>query len=155
MPNWIFDLDYTLYQQQCSRFNYNELSHCIDMNNKIKKLQGKKILFTNGNLLHTLRCIKLMKLEGIFHKVLCREITGFKPDITSYIKLYHQANISIKEPCIFFEDTIENLIQSKRFNWTTVLIGNYKEDIKQRHPQIDYIFADINLALDFFLDVKK
>jgi FMN phosphatase YigB (HAD superfamily) len=154
MPNWIFDLDYTLYQQNCSRFNYNDLCHCIKLNKNIKKLQGKKILFTNGNLIHTLRCIKIMKLEGIFHKVLCREITGFKPDINAYIKLYHQANINIKEPCIFFEDTIDNLVQSKRFNWTTVLIGDFNEDIKKRYPQIDYIFENINSALDFFLTPK-
>ena len=88
MPNWIFDLDYTLYQQRNNRFNYNRLFHSNELNNKLKMLYGRKILFTNGNLMHTLRCIKIMKLEGIFHKVLCRELTGFKPDINSYINPY-------------------------------------------------------------------
>tara|TARA_B110000261_G_C13034452_1_gene337659 strand:+ start:105 stop:569 length:465 start_codon:yes stop_codon:yes gene_type:complete len=152
MPNWIFDLDYTLYQQNNNRFNYNRLFYSKELNNKLKTLSGRKILFTNGNLMHTLKCIKIMKLERIFHKVLCRELTGFKPDVNSYIKLYHYANVGVNEKCIFFEDTIDNLVEAKRFNWTTVLIGNFHNNIKEKYKEIDYVFENINLALDFFLE---
>ena len=152
MVNWIFDLDNTLYQQPYNKFNYNKLFHSRILNTKLKALQGKKIMFTNGNLFHSLRCIKIMNLEGIFHKVLCRELTGFKPEVNSYIKLYHYANIGIDEPCIFFEDTVENLVEAKRFKWKTVLIGDFNKDILDRYPQIDFLFPNINTALDFFLD---
>ena len=62
-------------------------------------------------IFHTLKCVKIMKLEGLFNKVLCRELTGFKPNVNSYIKLYHYANINIDDTCYFFEDTIENLVE--------------------------------------------
>jgi HAD superfamily hydrolase (TIGR01509 family) len=154
MINWIFDLDHTLYQQEYSRFNYKNLQYSPEINYKLNSLEGKKILFTNGNLYHTLKCIKSMKMERIFHKISCRELTGFKPDINSYIKLYHLTGINLNETCIFFEDTIENLVQSKRFKWVTVLIGNYDDTIKDRYEQIDYVFRNINLALDYFLGIK-
>ena len=152
MINWIFDLDYTLYQQPNSKFSYDKLKYSPTLNMKINGLVGKKILFTNGNLFHTLKCVKIMKLERLFNKVLCRELTGFKPDFNSYIKLYHLANIGINEQCIFFEDTIDNLIEAKRFNWITVLIGDYDNNIKKRYPQIDFIFTNIHFALDYFLE---
>ena len=150
MVNWIFDLDYTLYQQPNVKFSYDKLKYSPALNMKIKGLSGKKILFTNGNLFHTLKCVKIMKLEGLFNKVLCRELTGFKPNVNSYIKLYHYANINIDDTCYFFEDTIENLVEAKRFNWITILIGNYTEDIKIMYPQIDFIFPNIQVALDYF-----
>ena len=151
MPTWIFDLDYTLYQQNGTKFSYNKLYHSKDLNSKINNLNGRKVLFTNGNLYHTLRCIRIMKMEKIFNKILCRELTGFKPDINSYIKLYHLANVPLNEDCIFFEDTIDNLVQAKRFHWTTVLIGDFPEDVKNRYEEIDYLFPTIIHALNYFL----
>lgn len=150
MPTWIFDLDYTLYQQKNHNFSYDRLYYSKDLNRILKNLNGRKILFTNGNLFHTLKCVKIMRLEKIFNKVLCRELTGFKPDINSYIKLYHLANVPLDEECIFFEDTIDNLVQAKRFNWTTVLIGNFQNNIKERYSEIDYVFPNIIQALNYF-----
>ena len=90
-------------------------------------------------------------MEKIFNKILCRELTGFKPDINSYIKLYHLANVPLNEDCIFFEDTIDNLVQAKRFHWTTVLIGDFPEEVKNRYEEIDYLFPTILHALNYFL----
>tara|TARA_Y200000002_G_C22396515_1_gene543766 strand:- start:92 stop:547 length:456 start_codon:yes stop_codon:yes gene_type:complete len=150
MPTWIFDLDYTLYQQKNNNFSYDRLYYSKELNRALKNLDGKKVLFTNGNLFHTLKCVKIMRLEKIFNKVLCRELTGFKPDINSYIKLYHLANVPLNEKCIFFEDTIDNLVQAKRFNWTTVLIGNFQNNIRERYSEIDYVFPNIIQALNYF-----
>ena len=66
------------------------------------------------------------------------------------IKENFGSNINIDDTCYFFEDTIENLVEAKRFNWITILIGNYTEDIKIRYPQIDFIFPNIQVALDYF-----
>ena len=96
----------------------------------------------------------MMKMEKIFHKISCRELSGFKPEINSYIKLYHLTGMDLNDTCIFFEDTIENLVQSKRFQWVTVLIGDYNENIKERYKQIDYVFPNVNIALDYFLGIK-
>ena len=53
--NWIYDLDFTLYQINSEQdFDYNLLNYNPNLNNNIKSLKGKKVLFTNGNLLHTM-----------------------------------------------------------------------------------------------------
>ena len=51
-----------------------------------------------------------MKLENVFHKISCRELTGFKPNINSYMRLFKIANLNFNEKTYFFEDTIENLL---------------------------------------------
>ena len=56
MVNWIFDLDYTLYQQPNTKFSYDKLKYSPTLNMKIKGLSGKKILFTNGNFSYFKMC---------------------------------------------------------------------------------------------------
>ena len=153
--NWIFDLDNTLYdfiENNNDRFNYNNLEHDNQKNNKLKQLKGKRIIFSNGNLLHVLACIRKMKLEKIFHKVSCRELHGLKPHYFSYLSLYKIANLNKDDRCIFFDDLIENLVGAKNFGWITVLINPNTEEKDYLHNQnIDFYFPNIDEALDFFL----
>ena len=157
--NWIYDLDFTLYQLNPEeKFDYSLLNYNPLLNNNLKSLNGKKILFTNGNLLHTLSCIRKMKLENIFHKISCRELTGFKPNINSYMRLFKLANINFNETTYFFEDTIENLLIAKNLGWITILISpnrNIRRNIKNNFPKIDYVFNDIIEATNFFLNKQK
>ena len=86
ITNWIFDLDNTLYDYISSEmrgFNYNHLKY-ESKKQKLKQLNGKRIIFSNGNLLHVMACIRKMKLEKIFHKVSCRELHGLKPHFFIY-----------------------------------------------------------------------
>ena len=71
--NWIFDLDYTLYQlhPQARQFDYNYLQYDPELKKKIQLLPGRKLLFTNANVWHTLKCVKMMRIEKTFHKVCC------------------------------------------------------------------------------------
>ena len=64
---WIYDLDLTLYSYPGSleNFDYHQMEFDSELKRKIQRLPGKKVLFTNGNLLHTLACIKKMKLQNI------------------------------------------------------------------------------------------
>ena len=152
--NWIYDLDLTLYKYQgnpnMSEFNYDKIIKPDKLKETIKSLPGKKILFTNGNLLHTLACIKKLKLEGTFHKVACRELTGFKPDIKSYITLYNIGNMSMNDTCYFFEDTVSNLIAAKTLGWKTIYIGENSHFVRKKYLEVDYGFPDILSALNYF-----
>ena len=53
-------------------------------------------------------------LKKVFHKVLCRELTGFKPSVNSYIKAYHFSGMKQEEKTFFFEDTVVNLEMAKK-----------------------------------------
>jgi hypothetical protein len=48
---------------------------------------------------------------------------------------------------VFFEDTVENLVTSKSYNWITVLISPRKNLL----PEVDFTFPNCNVALNFFL----
>ena len=153
---WIYDLDLTLYSYPGSleNFDYHQMEFDRELKRKIQRLPGKKVLFTNGNLLHTLACIKKMKLQNTFHKVSCRELTGFKPAMTAYLNLYDVANINLNDYCYFFEDTIDNLKPAKELGWTTVYIGKEPQIIelitKSIVGYVDYHFPDISSALEYF-----
>lgn len=157
---WIYDLDLTLYDYSGNMFrdfNYNNMIFNKELKKNIKRLPGKKVLFTNANLLHTLACIKKMKLERTFHKVSCRELTGFKPNIKSYVTLYKICDIELDDTCYFFEDTLENLETAKTFGWNTVYIGSDSKKIKMIEngdaDYVDYVFHNITNALNYFNDL--
>ena len=156
MINWIYDLDFTLYDyngKHNSSFKYDKIIEYPNLKSIIKSLSGRKILFTNGNLLHTLACVKQLKLERTFHKVICRELAGLKPDIHSYLTVLREANIKENETCYFFEDTLENLIAAKHLGWKTVYLDpnpSSLEYVKENYQEIDYTFKNIIEALEYF-----
>ena len=109
MIYWIYDLDFTLYGYDGNPdidFKYHKILEFPNLKQKIKPLPGKKILFTNGNLLHTLACVKQLSLERVFHKVSCRELHGLKPDPKSYHILNKICKITPRDTCYSFEDTL-------------------------------------------------
>ena len=151
MINWVFDLDITLYELKGNNFSYNNIIRTPKLKEMIGNLPGRKVMFTNGNLQHSLACIHILNLKRAFHKVLCRELTGFKPSINSYIKAYHYSGMKQDEKTYFFEDTVINLEMAKKFNWITVLIKRNPTLYEKQNKRVDYIFPDITTALKFFL----
>ena len=149
---WVFDLDYTLYQLPKNiEFNYLYLTPNNKLNNQLKLLPLKKVLFTNGTRGHAFKCLKLLKLEDIFENIVAREDVQYimKPTIYSFNQFCLLNNINKTDKVVFFEDSIENLITAKnKFNWITVFI--YPKRIKIK--EIDFWFPNIEAALSFFLD---
>lgn len=156
MFTWIFDLDYTLYQcsQKEEKFNYENLEYDPQLKLKLKMLPGRKLMFTNANVWHTLKCVKIMRLEKTFHKVVCRELAGFKPNPSSFLNFIQIAKVQKESNCYFFEDNISNLEMAKNmFGWITVYIGKDPRDLNycRRKPNIiNYVFSDITEALHYF-----
>ena len=140
MINWVFDLDLTLYELKGRDFSYENIIIPPNIRENLSKLPGRKVLFTNGNLQHSLACIHLLNLKKIFHKVLCRELTGLKPSINSYIKAYHFSGMKQEEKTFFFEDTVVNLEMAKKFNWVTILIKRNPSSYEKNCKRVDYIF---------------
>ena len=148
MLYWIFDLDYTLYNiSKNKEFNYKLLKGDRQLNYLIKQLPMKKIIFTNGTYLHGVHCTKLLKIDDCFDNMTARDtIMDLKPNYDAYHKFNKLNNIYSKDKCVFFEDSIDNLIIAKEFGWITVLIGPKK----YIHESIDFYFPTIHIALNFF-----
>ena len=150
MINWVFDLDLTLYELNGNVFSYDKMIFPKNLNTRLKALPGRKIMFTNGNLYHSLQCINILNLKRVFHKVLCRELTGLKPSVNSYILAYHYTGMSQQDKTIFFEDTVVNLEMSKKFGWITVLIKRNPSDYEKYNKRVDYHFNNITEAFNYF-----
>ena len=50
MINWVFDLDLTLYEIHGNIFSYKNIIKPDNLRENLKKLIGRKLMFTNGNL---------------------------------------------------------------------------------------------------------
>ena len=149
MLYWIFDLDNTLYNIS-GQFSYSKLKKDINLSNKLSLLPEKLIIFTNANENHTYECLKKIGIKDNFNSIIHRDINGYlKPNINSFIKTYLLLNLNYHDKCIFFEDTLSNLIQAKNFGWITVYIN----PVAINHPLVDYSFTDIHIALNYFIDI--
>lgn len=150
MLYWIFDLDLTLYQLPYGEnFSYKKLNNDGQLKYLLRKLPSYRIMFTNGTTFHADTCIKHMNLRKCFHNVIARDsIQDLKPNISAYQKFKALNNISPEDKCVFFEDSVENLIVAKDQGWITVLISpNIGNKI---HESIDFYFPNIVIALNFF-----
>ena len=149
MLYWIFDLDYTLYDIPMEiSFNYNLLDKDFQLNYLLGKLPCKKYIFTNGTFNHGIICLNKMDIVNNFEQIIARDtINDLKPNFSSFRQFKNLTNIKEKDKCVFFEDSVENLIQAKNFGWITVLIT--KKNVIDEN--IDFQFPNIHVALNYFL----
>ena len=148
MLYWIFDLDYTLYQlPRGTPFSYSKLNSDSQLRYLLKKLPCEKLMFTNGTVFHADTCIKKMNLCGCFDNVIARDsIQDLKPNQSAFQKFEIFNKITSEDKCVFFEDSVENLVVAKDRGWITVLI--HPDRHANTHENIDFYFY-LNLPLDF------
>lgn len=150
MLYWIFDLDHTLYTlNKNEHFRYSLLEKNSQLDAQLNILPLKKILFTNGTIGHAYKALEKI---GILHhfkgNIHARDtLNALKPGIESFDRIIQRVGITPRDKVVFFEDTIENLITSKSYNWITVLISPRKNLL----PEVDFCFPNCNVALNFFL----
>jgi putative hydrolase of the HAD superfamily len=175
MIYWIFDMDETLYQSN-GKFNYNFLKPNNELISLIKKLNGLKILFTNGTHQHANIVLDKMCLVSCFDLILDRNILNvLKPNPHAFLKLIKWCSITKNDTCYYFEDSIPNLIVGSSLGWQTILINpsNNSDNNSDDNPfnnnkiitfdfiengkkvkkkaTINYTFNNINNALKYLI----
>ena len=92
---------------------------------QIKKLNGKKIIFTNGSRAHALNVTKRIGIDGLFDGIFDIRDCEFipKPSEEPYKKLVENYKIE-PQYCIFFEDIARNLKPAHELGMKTVWIKN-------------------------------
>lgn len=160
MPNYIFDLDFTLYSkydidQTTDTKYYKSIGPNIFLNKLLSQLNGNKYIFSNGNKSHVDFVLDKMKLKPFFIKIATLDDypNSSKPDIKAYEYVIGTFNMDSKKK-IFFEDTLENLETAKKLGWTTVFINNdsLSESKINKYNYIDYKFSCVEQALLFFIN---
>ena len=111
-----------------------EFVHDVDLNflkkddylkEQISKLEGKKIIFTNGSKAHASNVTSRIGIEQLFDGVFDTVDSDFypKPSIEPYKKIIENYKIQ-PEYCIFFEDIVINLKPAYELRMKTVWIEN-------------------------------
>ena len=111
-----------------------EFVHDVDLNflnkdkmleEEIKKLEGKKIIFTNGSRAHAENVTRRIGIDKLFDGVFDIVESNFipKPSMKAYKKLIEKYKIE-PQYCIFIEDIARNLKPAHELGMKTVWIKN-------------------------------
>ena len=111
-----------------------EFVHDVDLNflnkdkfleGEIRKLKGKKIIFTNGSRAHAENVTKRIGIDKLFDGIFDIRDSEFipKPSKEAYKKLVENYKIE-PQYCIFFEDIARNLKPAHELGMKTVWIKN-------------------------------
>ena len=97
------------------------LDFFIPIRGMLKKLPGKKILFSNAPRHYTEAILQLTRLQFCFSKVYTVESVKFqpKPMRAGFQYLLRKEKLSPKQ-CIMVEDSLENLKRAKKLGMKTV-----------------------------------
>ena len=131
-----------------------ELEKNDQLISKIRRLEGKKIIFTNATSKHAKKILNILELEHDFDQIIDIKDLEYipKPDKRSYKKLLECLNLNKEnlDKTIFFEDTVKNLIPAKQLGITTVWMKNSinEKDFMKNCNFIDYSFNNLNEFLD-------
>ena len=134
-----------------------ELAVDLKLKNFLKKLRGKKFIYTNASKKHALNVMDGMGITDQFDDILDIKGTDYipKPDPRSYEAMIKKFNIigdQLKRT-IFFEDTAKNLEPAKIIGLSTVWIENKfnHQDYELNKKFIDFRCNDLK---DFFNSIS-
>ena len=110
------------------------------LNNLIKKVQGKKIVFTNADISYVKKILTNLDLNNIFEDIFDIERMNFlpKPNLKTYKKLISTYNV---KKGILFDDIPQNLFPASDLGLKTVQIYNKKlhKELNGTSKKIDYM----------------
>ncbi|WP_373086867.1 pyrimidine 5'-nucleotidase [Sneathiella sp.] len=102
-----------------------DLATAPELSEALEKLEGRKIIFTNGSLYHATNVCTQLGITHHFEHIFDIVAAEFrpKPDINVYRELVRQQNID-PEKAVLFEDMAVNLVPAHEMGMTTVWIPN-------------------------------
>ncbi len=101
----------------------------------LERLEGPRIVFTNGSKAHARRVIERLDLADLFDGLFSLEDADLipKPDPRTFARMTGQFGVD-PASAAFFEDTVRNLEPAQALGMTTVLVGNRAHD-----PDIPFV----------------
>ena len=125
------------------------------LENEIKKLSGKKIIFTNGSRAHALNVTKRIGIDQLFDGIFDIKDCEFipKPSKEPYKKLVENYKIE-PQYCIFFEDIARNLKPAHELGMKTVWIKN-DEPWAAKFSDADFINYKTDKLSNFLKEINE
>ena len=124
------------------------------LENQINKLNGKKIIFTNGSKAHAANVTQRIGIDKLFDGVFDIVDSNFypKPSIQPYKKIIENYNIE-PEYCIFFEDIARNLKPAYEMGMKTIWIEN-EEPWAKKFSDSDFVNYKIKNLSEFLKKIN-
>ena len=133
----------------------NFLNKDKDLEEEIKKLVGKKIIFTNGSRAHAENVTKRIGIDKLFDGIFDIRDSEFipKPSSEPYKKLVESYKIE-PQYCIFFEDIARNLKPAYEMGMQTVWIKN-KEPWAAKFSEADFVIHKTDKLVNFLKEINE
>jgi len=127
--------------------NIDFLKKDLKLGEEIKKLEGKKIIFTNGSRKHALNVTKKIGIQEHFDDIFDIVESEFipKPAIEPYKKLIQKHKID-PNLCVFIEDIARNLKPAYEMGMKTIWIENDEPWAKKYSDDTFVNYKTSNLA---------
>ncbi len=151
MDNHGVDPDYFL--SEVHKLDYSIVTSNKELNDQLNKLNGKKIIYTNANMQHTLDVLERIELANFFDEIFDIKMADYipKPEITPYEQIIKKYNLK-PNSCAMFDDIAKNLVPAKKVGFTSIWIDagyeNFSDDIKSSKKFLDYTTTDLHLFLE-------
>ena len=126
-----------------------------DLEGEIKKLDGKKIIFTNGSRAHALNVTKRIGIDKLFDGIFDIRDCEFipKPSKEPYKKLVENYKIE-PQYCIFFEDIARNLKPAFEMGMKTVWIKN-SEPWASKFSDAEFVNYKTDKLANFLKEINE
>ena len=131
--------------------NFDIIKPNKDLNSSLKKINGKKIIFTNADLSYVEKVLDKLDLSETFDDIYDIERMNFKPkpNIETYRNLINFYSLKTKET-IFFDDIPKNLLPAAELGITTVHVYNkyLDKELNCSSKKINYMTKNLQKWLE-------
>ena len=134
--------------------NIDFLKKDLTLSEELRKLEGKKIIFTNGSKKHALNVIRKIGIEQHFDDIFDIVDSNFvpKPTMEPYKKLVEKHKID-PNLCVLIEDIARNLKPAYEMGMKTIWIEN-DEPWAKKFSDSDFINFKINNLSEFLKKIN-
>ncbi len=151
MDNYGVDPDHFL--EEVHKLDYSIVSSNDKLNEELKKLKGKKIIYTNANMTHALNVLERIKLSNFFDEIFDIKMANYipKPEIKPYEQIIKDFDLNPSTSAMF-DDIAKNLVPAKKVGFTSIWIDagyeNFSDDIKSSNKYLDFETNDLCIFLE-------
>ena len=141
--------------------DFSELNEDVTLKTLLRKIKGKKSIYTNATFKHAKNILKSMGIFQEFEIIFDIKDANYiaKPDPNSYRMMKKKLNLDNKNisKSIFFEDTAKNLKPASELGMSTVWIENdfNRKEADCLREYINFTGSDIKSILNNMLNFKK
>ena len=141
------------FLKEVHALDYSIVNPDEKLNAELKKLSGRKIIYTNANLQHANDILKRLNLTNAFDEIFDIKMADYipKPELKPYKLIINKYELEPKKT-IMFDDIAKNLVPAKNVGFTSVWIDagyeNFSDDIENSKKFLDFQTKDLSLFLN-------